>query len=73
MFQVFFIQFDNMTPQKVGIVGLFSLKVGKSRALDQKVGKSRKSRKSRDTGQPAWTIPIEFGRIPISGSREDVV
>ena len=28
------------------------LKVGKSRALDQKVGKSRKSRKSRDTGQP---------------------
>ena len=26
----------------------------KSRALDQKVGKSRKSRKSRDTGQPAF-------------------
>jgi len=42
-----------MTPQKVGIVGLFSYKVGKSRALDQKVGKSRKS---RDTGQPAYFI-----------------
>ena len=43
-----------MTPQKVGIVGLFSYKVGKSRAVDQKVGKSRKSRKSRDTGQPGY-------------------
>jgi len=30
-----------MTPQKVGIVGLFSQKVGK-RALDQKVGKVEK-------------------------------
>jgi len=39
-----FVKFDNMTSQKVGIVGLLSLKVRKRRHLDQKVGKSKKSR-----------------------------
>ena len=38
------------TPKSRDSRAVFLKKVGKSRALDQKVGKSRKS---RDTGQPA--------------------
>jgi len=40
-----------MTPPKIGILGLFSINVGTSRALDKKIGKS--TEKVGPAGQPA--------------------